>query len=258
VPLACLSVAVAALVAALATGDPEDEDREQAFLAFPDSSGVRWQSLEEAGPLRVSGEGRHWLAFRAFSPGGGSRLGVLGDDGTRIELEIGGSPRIHFAGPLYLDGRGTYFLTPQLADGAPVFLSSYELTRRPLAALPGRGFWAPEYVQADEAFASWLNTRGVIDVAARDRTLPRAWLTFNVTSVDDERSVTLRYPGGTRTVRAPERGSTRRETVGPVPLTDGQGRVEVSSPDARLYGKDLRRRTVRLNSIEAHPAPPRG
>jgi hypothetical protein len=255
-------VAAVAFVAALATGDPETEERERAFLAFPDSAGSRWQSLEEAGPLLLAGQGRYWLAFRAFAPGGPSTLGVLGDDGTRAEIRVGGAPRVHFAGPLYLDGRGTYFLTPRAEDArdrdTSVFISSQRLTRRPLAALPVRGFWAPEYVGAEEAYASWLNTRGVIELAALDRALPRAWLTFSVTSIDHERPVTFRHPGGTATERAPERGSTRRVTVGPVPLDDGQARVDVSSPDPRLYGKDLRRRTVRLSSIEAHPAPPGG
>lgn len=259
-PLACLLVALAALVAVLATRDPEDDDRERTAVVFPDTAGLRWQSLEEAGPLRLAGEGGYWLAFRAFALGRATHLEILGDDGTQLELPIDTSPRIHFAGPLHIDGRATYFLRPDEAHGRtiPVFLASYALTRRPLAAFAGRGFWSPQFVAAEQAYASWLNTRGVIDLASRDRALARVWVTFNLTSIDDERTVTITHPGGSQTARAPERGANRRVTVGPVPLTAGQAQIQVTSPGPRIYGKDPRRRTVRLSAIEAHASPPSG
>jgi hypothetical protein len=260
VPALCLLVAAIALAAAWASGSPDQKKPEPAFVGFPDSSGARWQSLSASGSLRLTGEGKFWLAFRGFSLGKSAVLSVAGDDGSQATLRLGERPGVHFVGPLYLNGGGTYFLDresagPQ-AEERTIFVSEPRLARRPLAALPAAGFWPAEFLKADDTYANWLHSRGTIIIASRSRTLTEAWIAFNLTSIDTERTVTVDDRRRRSRIRAPERGANRRITLGPFRLRNGRARLTVSSPGPLVYGGDPRRRSVRLSSLEAFPKRP--
>jgi hypothetical protein len=253
VVLACLALAGAALVAAIVSGTPGAPPDARAFLSFPESSGTRWESLAEPGTLRLEGHDRFWLSFRAFSLGAPGGLTVAGDDGN-FTFRLGSAASIHFAGPLYLSGSTDYRLTP--GGAGTIFMSDYRLARHPLAAVPEEGFWPTEFRDADGTYFNWLNTAGTIELASRDRSARRMWLAFDLSSVDQPRSVTISGAGQDRRVDAPERGSSRRFVLGPFALgTDGTARLRVSSPGPQVYGSDPRRRTVRLGALAALPSP---
>ena len=136
------------MIAALVSGRPETSDDERAFVDFPHSDTLRWESLDAAAPLRLSGEGEYWLTFRAFSPGTPARLRVRTDQADLFAVRVSRAPRGYVAGPVDLDGLRRYWLEPVPSGAADrgstrveVFLSELRLARRPVAALPLRGFW---------------------------------------------------------------------------------------------------------------------
>lgn len=252
VPAVSIAVAGIAVVATLLTDPPDRPPPARiAAVVFPENAGLRWNALDAAAPLRVAGDGRHWLAFRAFAPRGGGALSLRGADGTRYDLDIGREPRIRFVGPLTIHGAATYWLMP---DG-DVFVTGYRLFRRPLAALPGAGFWPEIPSETDPVDANWLSGAGSVDVASAVRGVDRVWLSFDVTSVDRPRTLTLSGGGRTQRVAVPERGDTRHATVGPFRLHDGHASVRLSAPGAVARGTDPRLRTVRVEDLEAVPAP---
>jgi hypothetical protein len=266
IPLACLAVAGAAAAAAVLSGKPQPPKQDTAnFIFFPDSSGVRWSSLDKPGPLVLGGRGNRWLAFRGFSLGQAGSVSLLSDGGTRYGTPIDTTPKVHLIGPIDLTGRTAFWLTPGPAANRPrspaggeIFLSQYRLFRYPLAALPGPGFWPSGVDPIDPTGAQWLNTQGTVDVAAASRALTRFWLSFAVTSVDKARTLTLSQGARAFRVSVPQKGTSRTATVGPFGLSGGRTQVRFSSPGPAVYAGDLRRRSVEISKLEPLPLPPRG
>lgn len=264
-PLVSLAIAVAALVAAVLSGEPEREKEQRTFVELPLSDTRPWLSLDEAAPLRIAGEGRRWLAFRAFSRSAPGRLRIAGDDGTRFALRLATTPQMYVVGPIQLDGLGSYWLDPEPPPGErtggnrrEVFVSELRLSRRPVGALPGKGFWGTEFLDDGATPANWLKTRATMEVASQDPSLRRASLAFDVSSIDNERVLTVKTAGRSWRVTVPERGATRHVVIGPFSMRGGRAFVELSSPGALRYGADPRRRTVRVSALEALVAPSGG
>ena len=250
VPIACAVVAAAAVVAAILSDDPPERGTPRPTVFFPESAGLRWASLDQPAPIRLAGSGSYWIAFRAFARRMPTTLSVTGEDGTRLRVRIGTEPSIHLVGPLSVRGGAAYWLAPGAGSGG-IFTSGHRLVDRPLAALPGIGFWSP--TAPDPAHSAWLNSVGVVDVAGVGPPPARAWLSFELTSVDRRRTLTVSAGSARYRVTAPERGARRRVTVGPFPMRDGRVSVRFSSPGAVIQGMDPRLRTVRLSALEAHP-----
>jgi hypothetical protein len=252
VPVVCALVATAAVVAAVLSDDPPERRAQGTNLLYPESAGLRWFSLERSGPLKLSGSGTYWVAFRAFARGGRATLTMTGEDGTRFSVPVGPDPAIQLAGPIEVRGATTYWLAAG-ERGGEIFSSGHRLVRRPLGALPGSGFWAP--AAGDPRDSVWLNSAGVVDVAAAGRPPAQVWLTFEATSVDRRRTLTIGMGAAQHRVDVPERGSRKRVTVGPFPTTRGRVRVRFHSRGPVIRGGDPRLRTVRISELEAHPTP---
>jgi hypothetical protein len=245
-------VAGAAVVAAILSDDPPKRGTQRASLFFPESAGLRWASLDQPAPVRLAGNGTYWIAFRAFARKRPTVLSITGEDGTRRRVSIGTEPSIHLVGPLPVRGGAAYWLAPEAGSGG-VFTSAQRLVDRPLAALPGVGFWSP--AASDPAFSTWLNTVGTVDVAGTGPPPARVWLSFELMSVDRRRTLTVSAGPARYELTAPERGTRRRVTVGPFQTRGGRVSVRFSSPGAVIQGTDPRLRTVRLSALEAHPTP---
>lgn len=262
-PLVALTIASAALVAALVSGRPEIAQREEQASVHLDLTDPVWQSLESAAPLGLTGRGSYWLAFRAFSVGLPTRVRITGPAGGALTVGVSTAPRTYATGPVRLDGLEWYRLEPRLSStarrspaGGSLFVSSFRLTRRPVAALPGRGFWENESWRGGSADANWLKSRGRIELVSADPALRRAWIAFDATSIDRERTLAVTGGGVDQRLSAPERGSRRRLVVGPIDLRDGRAELELSSPDPASYGSDSRLRTILVSDLEAYGARP--
>lgn len=263
VPLACLAVAVAALVAALLTprhvARPSTRQLAAAYVAAPTRAGVAWASVDNPGPVAISANGTYWLAFRAFTLGPSQKLALLGSGGARWSATVGPEPKVHFFGPLVLQGPVSYWLTPTRHSASAaerIFYSpDLRLFTRPLAALPGTGFWPQELDPDSSKPVNWLNTRGTVDVAS-SKPIARVWLSFDATSVDRQRTLTMSEGTHTYTAEVPERGATQHVTVGPFDLHAGVARVVFSSPRPTITVRDKRPRTVRISELEARSTKP--
>jgi hypothetical protein len=265
VPLACLAVAVAALVAALLT--PREGTRkgikpvQLTRVVSPRSAGVTWASLDTPGPVAVSARGTYWLAFRGFAVGGNRTLALQGGGGARWSATVGTKPAIHFFGPLVLQGAASYWLTPtdpssaDLRAGEKIFYADFRLFPRPLAVLPGPGFWPEELDTSSGTPLNWLNERGAVDVASY-RPIERVWLSFDASSVDRQRTLTVAQGARSYRVSVPERGATKHVTVGPFTLRAGAARVLFSCPGGVITGRDARTRSVRVSRLEARATAP--
>ena len=180
-------------------------------------------------------------------------------------MGVSGVPRGYVAGPVHLDGLGLYWMEPVRSSAADrgaaraeVFLSELRLARRPVAALPLRGFWDTEVLDSGSTYANWLNARAAVEVVSADPALPRAWVAFDVTSVDRERTLTVSAGGRSRRISVPERGSSRRVVLGPLGLRRGRALLELASPDPARYASDQRRRSVYVSDLQAFTARPAG
>ena len=262
-PLACLAIAGVAVAAALLTKSHHVVRLKQApYVGFPSITGITWDSVADPGQVTVSGHGTYWLAFRGFALGRGGSFSLLGDSGTRRTVSLGSEPAIHFVGPLVLNGITTYWLAPNSgttrsrgAGDGRIFLSGYKLLPRPLAALPGPGFWPTEVNIADGTYANWLDTRGRLDLASFTR-VPRVWLAFDATSVDTRRTLTISQGAKTFRIAVPERGASRHVTVGPFKLDAGVAQVLFESPNPIVSGSDARSRTIRVTALDVRRTPP--
>jgi hypothetical protein len=264
VPLICLAVAGAAVAAALLTKTHHAKHvKSLPFVGFPTISGISWNSVADPGPITLEGQGTFWVALRGFALGRGGSFSLIGDNGVRQTVRLGNEPAIHFIGPVRLNGATNYFLTPnagsKVASGpgdGRIFLSGYMLLPRPLAALAGPGFWPTDANFANGTYGSWLDTRGRVDLASAGR-VPRVWLSFDLSSVDIQRTLTVTQGKKAFRVVAPERGASRHVTVGPFNLTGGAGQVIFQSPNPIVTARDARARTVRVDSLVASSTPPR-
>ena len=264
-PLVAFAVASAALVAALVSGRPDEPyDGERRSVELRLNDPAPWEVVENAVPLRLAGKGSYWLAFRAFSVGSPARVRISGPAGRVLTVGVSTAPRSYVAGPVQLDGAGSYRLEPLPASTTrrrparmALFLSSWRLARGPVAALPLRGFWQTESLRDGSTYANWLNTRAQIELVSADPARRQAWLAFDATSVDHERTLTVSgRGGGGRRISVPERGSRRRVVLGPFALRDGRARLEFFSPNPVRYGNDPRPRTVYVSDLAAFGARP--
>jgi hypothetical protein len=130
-----------------------------------------------------------------------------------------------------------------------VFLSTLHTYPKPLAALPGLGFWGVESVQG--VLFNWLRDAGVVDVYAPGAHAARIWLTFVGRSLGGDR--TLSASSGQATSRVVVGTSAHLVRIGPFPLVGGRARVLVrSSPPARRYGTDPRPLSIQVALLAAH------
>jgi hypothetical protein len=244
-------------VAAILSGSPQAHEQRRAFLSYPASSGVRWTSVEQFGPVDLGGQGTYWMAFRAFATGGPHSVRLQGADATRFVVPIGARPAIHFVGPIVLQGASTYWLNaaPAHTPAGQVLVSEFRLVRGRLAALPGAGFWPTDFDPGSDTYANWLNSIGSVDVASGDPATRSAMVSFDASSIDHPRTVTVSGGGRRATLRIPQKGSSRHFALGPFRLVDGRVRLRFVSPGPAVYGSDPRRRSILVDSLAASPVP---
>jgi hypothetical protein len=225
--------------------------------------GLGWVRVRDAAILRMTGHGRFWLGMRVRSPLREHRLRFSSANGVSDSVLV--RPRrsaVMVSGPFEVDGvtRLRMIQSPRgaLARGTDsrqvsIALSSARLSRTPLVALPGAGFYAPER-EADGTLFNWLKRRGHIDVRSVSPRITHYWLRFPALSIDVDR--TLVVEGGRKRYRVAVRPGTypRIARAGPFPLREGIGSVSVTSVTAPVrYGRDPRRLSVRIGEVQAVP-----
>lgn len=273
-PIGMVVLAAAAFAAAWATSSqdsPEDQsERPAARLelsgTFPGEQGpdaLTWMWMGDFAVVDVTGHGRFWLGFRALSIKRPRAL-VLSRSGRKtLQVMVGTAPRTHLVGPIEVSGHEAIGLRPRppasTASGRDrrelsVFLSSLRLSPRPVAALPGSGFWSGETGTRGALF-NWLrDDDGTIELRAAHASSDRAWISFSAVSIARGRTLTIRGRGTVEEIQV--RTTPRRFTVGPYRLLRSAARLRVSvSPGAGSYGADPRELSVRISSLEAFLSP---
>jgi hypothetical protein len=220
--------------------------------------GAEWQWIGDIASMKVTGVNRAWVEFRALSLRFNRTLAFRGPAGELVAAHIGTQPRVYVVGPL---SSGIFVLHSTPASSVAsrrdsrrvsVFLSDLRVLPRPLAALPGEGFWPTESV--DGMTFNWLGGTGVIDVYAPRTRVNSIWLTFVATSIGQQRTLIAQSGQSTHKIVVPI--SSRFIRLGPFRLVRGKTRVFLrTSPGPNRYGGDPRLLSVHIGQLAAHTSP---
>jgi hypothetical protein len=227
--------------------------------AGPGGTGGQW--IGDVASLKLTGVGKAWVAFRAVSLRVGRTLTFRDRAGDQATAHIGTEPRVYLVGPLS-DGVYALHLAPRGVIPSrrdprhlSVFLSTPRTASRPLAALPGEGFWPNESL--DGVTYNWLRGVGLIDVYAPRARSDLIWLTFAASSIGSRR--TLIAQSGLSTHRVVVPTSSRLIRLGPYRLVQGRARISLhTSPGPSHYGRDPRVLSVWIGRLAAHTSPSEG
>jgi hypothetical protein len=232
-----------------------------AFPAEPGPEGTVGQWVGDAASVTVADFQRSWIAFRAASLRRPRTLTMVPSSGPRLTVRIGTRPALYVVGP-FREGVVSLLPRPRAAVASPhdprqvsVFVSALRTYPRPLAALPGAGFWGVESAQG--VSFNWLRDDGVVDVYSPGVNAGPIWLTFVGRSLGEDRTLTVSSGQTTRRVRVGM--SARLIRIGPFPLARGQARLLLSpSPGARRYPGDPRSLSVQVALLAAHTSATEG
>jgi hypothetical protein len=227
-----------------------------AFPTEPGPDRLGWQWVRDTASIGINASGPVWLAFRARSLRVSRTLTVVSPRGRKLSTQIGPTPRIYVIGPV-AQGISQIRTRPASAVATvrdrrhvSVALSLLRGFTRPLAALPGDGFW-PAETYSGTTF-NWLSNRGVIDVYEPTTRVGAACVTFGARAIGEPRTLTAR--SGASVSRAAISTIPSAVRLGPFRLTHGRARVVLTtSPSARRYGTDPRLLSVQFAEVEAEP-----
>ncbi len=281
-PVAVALLATAALAGLYGTASVAPDSQGEPEASAPARADLDGEVAREVGPggvtgvwiaasasLTLSQPGSRWVAFRARGRET-DRLAVTEGDRVLSDVSVTSAPRGFIAGPTSgaadseltletgADAGRSVFGTPRRRT---VLVSSVRVSDRPIAALPGRGFW-PEEAEAGVS-SNWLGSRAEVEIVASSPSATRAWLSFRAESAGSQRTVTVLGASEAQPVRRFEvarsgAASTPSRTVlGPFALTGGRARVALfASPAAKRYGRDPRSISVRLGDLQAYVEKP--
>jgi hypothetical protein len=220
--------------------------------------GLGWQWIGHAASIRLAGASPVWVAFRALSLRLSRMLTFRDSAGQQRTVHIGTRPKVYLVGPLT---NGIVRLTPtpgglvaSRRDRRPlsIFLSMLRALPRPLAAIPGQGFW-PTETEGRVVF-NWLSSAGAIDVYAPRTPSGSIWLTFMARS--SGRSRLLVVQSGRAIIKVAVSTRRRFVRVGPFQLVRGRAKLLLSaSPGPSRYSHDPRLLTVQIAQLGAHTSP---
>jgi hypothetical protein len=225
----------------------------------PGGTGGQW--IGDVASMRLTGISKAWVAFRAVSLRVGRTLTFRDPAGEQATAHIGTEPRVYLIGPL---SEGVYALRPTPGGVIPsardprhlsVFLSTPRTVSRPLAALPGEGFWPNESVHG--VTYNWLRGVGAIDVYALHARADLIWLTFVASSIGSRRTLIAQSGPSAHRVVVPT--SSRLIRLGPYRLVHGRARISLhTSPGPSRYRVDPRMLSVWIGRLTAYTSPSEG
>lgn len=220
--------------------------------AGPEGTVGQW--IGDEASIGSIGIASSWIAFRALSLRIPRTLTFSGVAGRSVAVRIRTRPAVYVVGPLT---GGSLLLRPtpgsaRASHSDPrrlsIFLSMIRAFPRPVAAIPGGGFWPTE--RAGGVTFNWLRNTGVIDVAAPHMGSNAVWLEFVVRSLQQPRTLTGTSTGAAHRLAVGTAAQAAR--LGPFPLARGRARIFLSAfPGPQSLRPDPRALSVQVAALSA-------